>query len=427
MPNEQRTRRRRGPPGPQGIPGPQGLTGPVGPMGPPGIQGVPGEQGIQGIQGPPGPQGLPGEDFQFDDATFDLIDEELVRRGFKKIGTPESPGPGPLGPPPIPGKAQWEDNMITYGEIFENTTLLASRYFNEADICYYDGIKVYEQIGEYRNNDAASFTTANTLTTLYANYAPTVVANPILGRRLFPHGLVANYQRTGNTAARDACLLLRNSIWITSGYGSLPGSPWGTNASSVQESFEYVREKSYALQVMLQCQYELGQAQHSNRQTIMNTVLEYMNYVTVHGEPYVKPFMIGLMWSALIEYFEYTGDNAVRQPLLDSIEWLRIHPDVWIDATKVYRYLDRETADEFGSWVFDPAYDLNNLIAPGFAWSYKETGNDTHRIHGDNVFGSGNVNSWFGNGINTNGGGKQFSQNYRCSFDYVNWREEGPS
>ena len=418
-------RRKRGPPGPQGPMGPPGPQGPAGPQGPQGEQGSRGLQGVQGVAGPQGPiglqglQGEPGEDAELD---FDAIEEEMMRRGFKKL---EQAGGGPIGPPPIPGKSQWENNMILYGEFFEDTTLMSSRYFDELDICYYDGVKVYEQIGAYRGNDVASFATANTLRDLYVSYVPTVVANAILGRRMFPHGLVHNYQRTGSTAARDACIALLGSIWCVSTYGSLPGSAYGSNASTVDEAFDYMREKSYALQVMLQCQYELGQSQHTNRDTIMNQVLELVNYVRVNGLPYVKPFMIGLMWAALIEYYEYTGNATVRTELLASIDWLRTHAGVWLNTEKTYKYLDRETASESGSWVFDPAYDLNNLIAPAFAWRYKQLGLDIDRTHGDSVYGSGNVNAWFGNLVSRNGGGKQVSQNYRWSFDYVTWREAG--
>ena len=62
---------------------------------------------------------------------------------------------------------------------------------------------------------------------------------------------------------------------------------------------------------------------------------------------------------------------------------------------------------------------LNNLITPLFGWLYKmygETEGSTYRVFGDAAFAAGveiSKNIW---------SGKEFSQNYRWSGDYVQWR-----
>jgi hypothetical protein len=64
-----------------------------------------------------------------------------------------------------------------------------------------------------------------------------------------------------------------------------------------------------------------------------------------------------------------------------------------------------------------PAADLNGLIAPIYGWVFKQTGLTIYRDRGDQIF-NGTLASWLD-------GGKQFSQTYRWSANYVAWRN-GP-
>lgn len=57
---------------------------------------------------------------------------------------------------------------------------------------------------------------------------------------------------------------------------------------------------------------------------------------------------------------------------------------------------------------------LHNLVSPAFAWYWQITGNDTYRVQGDELFLHSLDNGPYS--------GKQFSQAYRWSFDYVNVR-----
>ena len=61
--------------------------------------------------------------------------------------------------------------------------------------------------------------------------------------------------------------------------------------------------------------------------------------------------------------------------------------------------------------------ELNNLVAPAFAWYYNVTGNaePVYLTAGDEMFSHA-----LDTAISYNG--KIFSQNYRWSFDYVRWR-----
>jgi hypothetical protein len=64
--------------------------------------------------------------------------------------------------------------------------------------------------------------------------------------------------------------------------------------------------------------------------------------------------------------------------------------------------------------------DLNLLIAPTYGWVFRQSGDATYRQRGDQIFAGGVKRAYLG-------GGKQFDQNYRTSFDYVKWRSGGPA
>jgi hypothetical protein len=62
---------------------------------------------------------------------------------------------------------------------------------------------------------------------------------------------------------------------------------------------------------------------------------------------------------------------------------------------------------------------LNLLIAPIYAWLYQQTGQKQYQLEGDTIWNAG-VTGPPGSGIGWSG--KNFSQQYRWSFDYVKWR-----
>jgi len=62
---------------------------------------------------------------------------------------------------------------------------------------------------------------------------------------------------------------------------------------------------------------------------------------------------------------------------------------------------------------------LNLLIAPLYAWVYKQTGEEDYINIGDKLWEAGVALS------NTGWNTKIFNQNYRWSFKYVEWRNEG--
>jgi hypothetical protein len=166
----------------------------------------------------------------------------------------------------------------------------------------------------------------------------------------------------------------------------------------------------------------------------------------------MQPFMAGLTMKALIDFYEWevesgrnpnafwddpTDDNSwptVVAALSDFTNWLYAEAEVraqggapaqyvgqrlWDSGAEAFRYADRYSPYEGQSPdVVSAAPDLNMLIAPAYAWVYKQTGSETARIQGDAIFAGGVRNACL------NCGGKQFNQSYIYSFDYVRWRLE---
>jgi hypothetical protein len=88
----------------------------------------------------------------------------------------------------------------------------------------------------------------------------------------------------------------------------------------------------------------------------------------------------------------------------------------WLSSSGAFMYTDRVASD--GSGDMSPAPDLNLLIVPAFGWLYYMTGDATWQQRGDAIFSAG-----VQQGPSFIYLGKQYNQNYRWSFNYVNWRQ----
>ena len=115
--------------------------------------------------------------------------------------------------------------------------------------------------------------------------------------------------------------------------------------------------------------------------------------------------MVGLMAEALIQYYEETKDPRVPPAIKAAADglWAR----AWIPDGNGFYYESTNPTKA--------APDLNLLIAPAYAWLYRLTGDPVYQQRGDLIFQGGVEGAWLEQG-------KQFSQNYRWSFDYVKWR-----
>jgi len=300
--------------------------------------------------------------------------------------------------PPIPALSTWESNMRTLGTQFCNQSQIQSLGLSESNMWYYDGIRTYYRIADYTGN-----TFYNTCATYVRNvYQPYVLNNNgwVGGWRIFPHGLVQDWLRTGNQGSYNAALMLRN----TSNFAATGGGADHTLS----------RETAYAIHAYLETM-DLGQPAHPMLATAVNYALGHLNqWAVAQTASYVQPFMVGLTMEALINYYERTGDARIPPAIETAANWL--WPKAWNSGAQAFNYMVCTPAYSNPDCSYGPSADLNLLIAPAYAWLYRRTGNTTHLTRGDAIFQGGVTGAWLGNG-------KQFNQNYRWSFDFVRWRQ----
>ncbi len=267
---------------------------------------------------------------------------------------------------------------------------------------YYDAQWVFYQIADY-TRDSSWNTCAARAEAVYRDQYVLPNNGSVPGYWNFTHGLMQDYLRTGDTASKNAAILLsRNAAY----------SP-DTTPLEWTVSADYSREVAYAIMGYLNAE-TLGEAHRMRLDSFVNQAFGHLDqWFGSKTAPYVRPFMVGLTAHALISHAEQRGDSRVLPAMIQAMDWL--WANTWLPGSQAFMYTDR-TVDSGG---MEPAPDLNLLIAPAFAWLYHQTGEVRFRDRGDQIFAGGVANAFLGNG-------KQFDQNYRWSFDYVKWRSMPP-
>jgi hypothetical protein len=306
------------------------------------------------------------------------------------------PEPSPLpkqpvaSPPPIPELATWESQMQSYGKKHCNAQTIQDHGVWEGGVWYYDGMRVYQQIADYTLDPSFEPCVGY----VEASYRPYVLGNDgaVPGWRVFPHGLAEDFARTGDTLSRDAAIALsKKSAYAGHGGGVDPA---------------LVRETAYLVSAYRIAQ-TLGESEHPRFQRAIDFLLGHVDqWFVSKSEPYMQPFMVALLSEALIHYYEQSQDPRVPPAIRTAMQG--IWDVAWVPSSSAFFY--ESTGD-----TSTGAADLNLLIAPAFAWLYKQTGDPVWQERGDQIF-AGGISAWLD-------GGKQFSQSYRWSFDYVKWRQ----
>ena len=315
-----------------------------------------------------------------------------------------------------PQLALWQSNMTTYGQTFcaqlTDPSLTADQ---RLAVTYYDGQRVFYNIRDYTGVSTWDACAQSAQASYRDGY---VIPNngAVTGYWDFPHGLYQSYVRTTDGVSRNAVLLLsRNAAYGTSAIGSL-----NTMVSPARS-----REVSYHLMAYLLAR-AVGETQNPVGEAYLDLTLGYIdqwfvskNFRTtdptgVSGQFYVQPFMVALAAEALIQFYE-TQSQDVRIPaaVKTAMDWL--WTNAWNSPTQAFWY------DVYGPALGpyqtgNSAPDLNLLLAPAFAWLYKQTGDTTYRDRADAIFAGGVT------GACSSCDGKHFNQQYRWSFDYLKWR-----
>jgi hypothetical protein len=342
------------------------------------------------------------------------------------VGSGDTPKPGASNPPAngetpaIPELAKWKADMMTYGRR-HCTAAFGSNLTSDQRLAhtYYDAVRVFYQIADY-TGDSTWNACALKARAIYRDAYVLPNKGGVPGYWNFTTGLRMDWERTGDSLSKQAVTALATRAAFA--------ADW-TNVASLHDT-SVSREVAYAILSYLNAE-DVGEARRARLPIQAQESLSHIDQWFVSrtsrapipfslvpaaaGQYYLQPFMVGLTTQALIRYAETTNDPRVLPAVKVALDqlWER----AWVPANRSFWYQN---------WVADPrltfpaqtgAPDLNLLIAPAFAWLYRQTGDITYRDRGDQVFAGGVKGAWLD-------GPKQFNQNYAWSFDYVKWRSE---
>src|SRR5450432_3644735 len=313
--------------------------------------------------------------------------------GFTVLGVPQPPVRQAAPIPPIPGVATWQQNMTSLGQKWCNPfETMAFGY--EPQIWYYDGGRTYFQLSDYSSNPSQWVPCAVNIVNQYRDYV--LQSNGVPGWRVFPHGLAMNYWLTGDPGSRDAVMALANK----SAY----------SASSGNVSITLIRETAYLIEALTLAE-RLGAVHDPRLDRAVAFGLGHFNQLFSAGNRalFDQPAFDGLMAEALIEYYEFSHDPRIPDAIRQMLDWVWTYG--WNTNTQqmVYNMLDVPA---------NHTTDLNSLIAPAYAWYWALTGTQIYQQRGDELFAAVMA-------LDISYSGKIFNQNYRWTFDYVNWRTTG--
>lgn len=310
------------------------------------------------------------------------------------------------GPPPaIPELAQWRSRMLEGAADFCDAGEISAAIgdggvVTEANVWYYDGADVYQQIAAY-TGDPSWNTCAGYVRDAYRSWVLAMSAGvswpvgKLSGWRIFSQGLLTDYKRSQDPHSREAVKRLGL-------YSAFAGSGGGPDCAAS-------RETAYVLNAYLAAE-ELGEAPNPELSTAVDNALGHLDGWFVSKRcTYLQPFMAGLTMEALMYYFERKGDARVPPALEAAAD--ELWSMAWVPKDEAFWYDTQSTSSG--------APDLNLLIAPVYAWLWQRTGDARHLQRGDQLFAGGVRHAGFWSG-------KQFSQCYRSSFDYVHWRSAPP-
>ena len=308
--------------------------------------------------------------------------------------------------PPLPQFALWESQMIQYGRKHCNQATIMAGSTWEGGVWYYDGERTFYQIGDY-TKDPSWALCAGYVEAMYRDSYVLPNEGRIQGWRIFTRGMAMDYLKTGDALSKEGVAKLSMN-----GAYEGPGTyiPYTVRYSQS-------REIAYALDSYMDAE-DVGEPRHPLRDKYVDIALGHVDqWFGARTTNYIQPFMVGLTGEALIRHFEKTGDPRVLPTLTNAAEWL--WANAWRPAQQAFWYESYpfEGTDP-GFYPASGAPDLNMLIVPIYGWLYQQTGDKKWIDRGDQIFAGGVVGAYLD-------GGKQFSQNYRLSFDYLKYRASG--
>ena len=345
----------------------------------------------------------------------------LETNGVQQTGTYDfTVQPAPTAPPkptltqkPIPGLSTWEKQMYDLGKrwcIYRDEQNAAGNFVDNwgwtGDAWFYDGGRVYQSIDTYtaaagHPKHAAWQHCALSILDPYANY---LVANngAMAGYSIFTYGMVMNYWRT-------KAEVMKNGIVAVATKG-----PQRVSCGSVD--IGGIRENAYRSNAWMTNEM-LGAPRWPLLQRNIDKLMGNLNLAARGQTESVHPFMVGLGMDALIHWYELNlaeghPDYRVLPVIKEALDGL--WKNSWRPKQNMFRYAPFRLPDNESTEYTA----LNNLVSEAYAWYWMMTGDTTERDRGDllfqHAFDDNDAYSW---------SGKQFSQEFEFSFDFVRYRQ----
>jgi hypothetical protein len=306
----------------------------------------------------------------------------------------------PTSAPAIPNKADWENNMVSYGTSFCNNVGAPG---SQQSVQYYDGTKVYYQVADYTNNAGLWNPCALNVRSAYRDGYVMPNNGAVSGYNRFTHGLYMDYLRTSDPVSKTAVHLMAPTGGLVNG--------WNITSSRIREMAYLLNAYHYDT--------KLGNDRTALSRQSVDMLLGDFDQISVSGNaPWNQPFMCGLAAEALINYYEDGHQSDTRIPI--AIKMIADH--LWANAWGKDANGHGFYYNSFDYANGEPHSDMSNLnllIAPMYAWLYRYTGDPTYLQEGDTIFSNGVV---YGSGGLSYNGGKNYSQQYHWSFDYIKYR-----
>ncbi len=306
----------------------------------------------------------------------------------------------PSSAPAIPNKADWESNMLSFGTSWCNNVGTPGSMMS---VQYYDGIKVYYNIADYTNNPGMWNACAANVRTAYRDGYVLPNNGAVSGYNRFTFGLYTDYLRTSDSLSKTAVDLMSPTGGLVNGWNITPSR---------------IREIAYLLNAY-RYDTKLGNDRTALTKQTVDILLGHIDQIVVSGNAaWNQPFMCGLAAEALIDYYEDGHQSDTRIPIAIKQMADYLWANAWGKDANGHGFY----YNSFDYSIGHPHSDMSNLnllIAPMYGWLYRYTGDATYQQEGDIIFSDGATYGASGLGYN---GGKNFSQQYHWSFDYIKYR-----
>jgi hypothetical protein len=332
---------------------------------------------------------------------------------FKVLPPATAPPRPKLADKPIPGLKTWEKQMVELGQkwcTYRDQQNMNGNFVDNwgwtGDAWFYDGGRTFENIDSYTaaaghpNHPYWQHCAINLLDP-YANWQVANNGN-MAGFSTFTYGMGMNYLRTHADVMRKGISMLATVGPQHVGVGNV--DPWG------------IRENSYRSNAWMTDEM-LGAPRWPLLQRNIDKIIGNLNMYARGQGGAIHPFMMGIGMETLIHWYELTA--AAGHPDYRVIPAIK----EGLDGVWKYSWMPKEHMLDYNRYRIPPNPNvgytaLNNLVSVAYAWYWLQTGDEEQRERGDQLF-----EHAFDSPGDFAWSGKQFSQEFEFSFDFVRFRQ----